>query len=192
MKHISHTNSIQNFHFENIIFFDTEFTHLDVEVGELLSIGLVKQTGEELYLELEYSGKKIHPWVKKKVLPYLLGDTVTKKTARKKLRDFFIPRGEALRGKSKKKGERAPYLMSYVNQFDAIFWYKLFGDPKKHPAFWIPLDFASILFAYGYDPESMRQDSFFTELGIDKSKFKLHNALEDAKMLKEVYEKIRF
>ena len=77
------------------------------------------------------------------------GEKIKKEDARIKLWEFI--------GKRKTK----PYLMSYVNQFDAIYWYQLFEDPKEHPAFWIPLDFASILFACGRDPEDMRKDSFF-------------------------------
>lgn len=160
---------------DNIIFFDTEFTNIDPTKGELLSLGLVKNSGEELYLELEYEGLEIHPWVEKKVLPYLIGKKVSKKEAQKQLWKFI--------GKNKKK----PYLVAYVNQFDAVYWYKLFNDPKDHPAFWIPIDFASILFAHGHDPESMRNDQFFMDLGIDRSKYRQHNALDDAKMLKEVY-----
>lgn len=159
---------------ENIIFFDTEFTFLDPEKGELLSIGLVKNTGEELYLELEYSGDA-HPWVKEKVLPYLTGHKVSKNEAIAQLKAFI--------------GDSKPFLMAYVNQFDAIFWYKLFGDPKNHPAFWIPIDFASILFGHGLDPWSLNREAFFKDLGIDKTKFQLHNALEDAKMLREIYKK---
>ncbi|MBT3538646.1 hypothetical protein HN481_00790 [Candidatus Parcubacteria bacterium] len=158
---------------DNIIFFDTEFTHLDVNKGELLSIGLLKQSGEELYLELEYEGKEVHPWVEDHVLPFLIGEKIKKEDARMKLWEFV--------------GEDKPYLMAYVNQFDAIYWYRLFADPKDHPAFWIPIDFASILFAHGRDPEEMRKDSFFEELGLDRTKYDHHNALEDAKMLKDAY-----
>jgi len=161
----------------NIIFFDTEFTHLDITKGELLSIGLVKQTGEELYIELEYDGLEIHPWVVKKVLPFLTGNKISREEAKKKLYRFFSGY------KSK------PYLMAYVNQFDAVYWYKLFGDPKDHPAFWIPIDFASILFVSGRDPEEMRKDRFFKELGIDKTKYNSHNALDDARLLRDVYHK---
>jgi len=157
---------------DNIIFFDTEFTFLDPEKGELLSLGLVKHTGEELYLELEYEGE-VHPWVQEKVLPYLTGTKVSKAEAVEQLKAFV--------------GDSKPYLMAYVNQFDAIFWYKLFGDPKNHPAFWIPIDFASILFGKGLDPWSLNKEAFFKELGIDKTKYQLHNALGDAKMLKDIY-----
>jgi len=168
---------MDKFYSDNIIFFDTEFTHMDTCQGELLSIGLVKSSGEELYLELEYQGLKIHPWVKEKVLPYLTGEQVSREVAQEKLWEFI--------GKDKKK----PYLMAYVNQFDSIYWYKLFGDPKEHPAFWIPIDFATILFAHGYNPESMRKDKFFEEIGVDVLKYQHHNALDDARKLKEVYER---
>lgn len=161
-----------------IIFFDSEFTHLDPNVGELISIGLVKESGEELYIELEYNEKQAHPWVKKKVIPFLTGEQVNKEIAREEIWNFI--------GKDRKE---KPYLMAYVNQFDAIYWYKLFEDPKNHPAFWIPLDFASILFAHGYKPDSMQKESFFTMLEIDKSKYNQHNALDDAKLLREVYQK---
>lgn len=40
-------------HEKELIFFDTEFTSLDPYKGEILSIGMVKENGEELYIELE-------------------------------------------------------------------------------------------------------------------------------------------
>lgn len=157
---------------DNIIFFDTEFTDLDVKKGELLSIGMIKNTGEELYLELEPDGP-IHPWVVDHVLPHLIGNPIPKDEAKEKLRAFV--------------GEGEPYLVAYVNQFDAVYWYQLFGGAKEHPAYWIPIDFASILFGYGYSPNSMGKHAFFEELGIDKDKYQLHNALEDARLLRDTY-----
>lgn len=157
---------------ENIVFFDTEFTTLDAKVGELMSIGLVKYTGEELYLELDYKSEP-HPWVTEHVLPYLTGEKVSYEEARQRLRVFL--------------GEGKPYLMAYVNQFDAIYWYRLFDSPQDHPAFWIPLDFASILFAHGFDPGSMGKDSFFKEIGVANDEYKQHNALQDALLLRQSY-----
>lgn len=157
---------------DKIIFFDTEFTSLDPVVGELMSIGMVKSTGEELYLELEYEHEP-HPWVIEHVIPFLTNQKVSKSEARQRLIDFL--------------GPDKPYLMAYVNQFDAIYWYKLFESAQEHPAFWIPLDFASVLFASGRDPGSMGQTAFFEELGIDKSVYQEHNALSDAKLLRDVY-----
>jgi DNA polymerase III epsilon subunit-like protein len=160
---------------DNIVFLDTEFTDLNARTGELLSIGMVAMDGSELYLEFEYHGP-VHPWVEKNILPTLTRSKVTKIAAEKIIRKWV--------------GESKPYAMAYVNQFDAIFWYDLMGSPKDtNPVFWIPIDFASILFANGDDPNSFAKDSFFTDLGIDVSVYTKHNALDDAQMLKEVYHK---
>lgn len=157
---------------ENVVFMDTEFTHLDPKKGELLSLGLIKYTGEELYIEFQYTVEP-HPWVVEHVLPTLSGNTVPNEEAKEMIREFV--------------GPDHPYLMAYVNQFDAMYWYELFGDPKSHPAFWIPIDFASILFAHGFDPNSMGKDVFFEKLGINKKIYHLHNALDDARLLRDVY-----
>lgn len=159
---------------DNIIFYDTEFSDLNVRTGELLSIGMVKYTGEELYLEFAYE-REVHPWVQKHVLPTLTGKQTTKQSAIEQLREFV--------------GKDQPFLVSYVNQFDAIYWYDLFGSPKDHPAFWIPIDFASILFAEGFDPNSMGKSAFFKSLGVDKEQYSLHNALDDARLLSDTYKK---
>lgn len=159
---------------DNIVFFDTEFSDLNARTGELLSVGLVKYTGEELYVELLHE-RPVHPWVKKNVLPTLTGDAVDRMTAVRAIEKFI--------------GTDHPYLVSYVNQFDAIFWYDLFGSPKSHPAFWIPIDFASILFACGYDPNSMGKKNFFSELGVTTESYALHNALDDARLLSLVYKR---
>jgi len=156
---------------DNIIFLDTEFSDLDPYKGELLSIGMVKPGGEELYLEIDYAGE-VGDWVRRNVIPHLTGPKFSRGEARSKIREFV--------------GDSTPYLVSYVNQFDAIYWYKLFGM-DDHPAYWIPIDFASILFGLGIDPTKYSSQKFLSELGIDGSKYKRHNALEDAKLLREIY-----
>lgn len=158
---------------ENIYFFDTEFTDLDIRRGELLSIGMINYSGEkELYLEFDYESP-VHPWVSKNVLPYLNQKKTSVKRAKELISAFM--------------GTDKPYLMAYVNQFDAMYWYRLFGDPKAHPAFWIPIDFASILFAHGFDPNSMGSEPFLKTLSINKNDFKAHNALDDARILRLSY-----
>jgi len=156
---------------DNIIFLDTEFSDLDPYKGELISIGMVKPSGEKLYLEIEYDGE-LSDWVKRNVITSFTGPTVSREEARAKIREFV--------------GDSEPYLMSYVNQFDAIYWYKLFGM-DDHPAYWLPIDFASILFGAGLSPTSVSDQIFLQELGIDSGNYKKHNALEDALFLKEVY-----
>ncbi len=157
----------------NIIFLDTEFSTLDPYKGEILSIGLVKLNGEELYLELEYDGET-NDWVRENILPTLTGDKVSREEAVSKIKKFV--------------GDQKPYAVGFVNQFDTLYVYKLFGT-DKHPFYWLPIDFASILFGNGIDPEKnlVEDNEVAKKLGIDVSKYKKHNALDDAKLLREVY-----
>lgn len=165
---------------DNIIFFDTEFTDLNPQKGEILSVGMVKMNGEELYLEIESSGET-SDWVKENILPMLKEQKVSKEEAAKKIIEFA--------------GADKPHLISYVIEFDAPFFYKLMGvggdkGNKDLPFHWIILDFASFLFATGMSPvafSSKEKESLVKELGIDISNYKEHHALEDAKLLREVY-----
>lgn len=158
----------------NIVFLDTEFSTLDPYKGEILSVGIVKLNGEELYLELEYDGN-VSEWVEKNIIPTLNSSKVDRNEAKKLIKDFI--------------GDKRPYAVGFINQFDAIYTYKLFGV-DKHPFYWIPIDFASILFSYGINPEDYileNKTDFFGKLGIDLEKFKQHNALDDAKLLREAF-----
>lgn len=161
----------------NIIFLDTEFSSLDPYKGEILSIGLVKLNGKKLYLELEYDGS-VDKWVRENIIPTLKEKKYSKDEVIKKINKFV--------------GKKKPFIISYVNQYDAIYTYKLFGKGNE-PFFWLPVDFASILFGMGIDPESYSPDdkkNFFKKIGIDASKYKMHNALDDARLLRDVYLKM--
>lgn len=168
---------------DNVIFFDTEFSNLDPYKGEVLSIGMVKVNGDELYLEIENTGE-VSPWVRENVLPLLTQPRMTREEARQKIIEFA--------------GENKPYLVSYVIEFDAPFLYKLLGvddenGNRKLPYHWIILDFASMLFALGRNPSdfaAQEKDALIKELGIDISMYREHHALDDAKVLREVYLKL--
>ena len=58
---------------------------MDPYKGEVLSIGLVKLSGEELYLELEYEGQ-VSSWVKKNIIPTLKDKKVSRKKAISKIK----------------------------------------------------------------------------------------------------------
>jgi len=140
-----------------------------------LSLGFVKMNGEELYLELEFKGEA-DKWPRENILPSLSKDKVTPEEAVRKIEEFI--------------GKERPYLMAYVNQFDMAYFYKLFGLDNFNERFsWIPIDLASILFAMNINPEILveREQSFFDKIGIDLAKYQQHNALDDAKLVKEVY-----
>jgi len=85
-------------------------------------------------------------------------------------------------------------VVAYVNQFDMMYFYKLFGLENFNEKFeWIPIDFASILFSQGINPEILveREKRYFDKLQINLLKYHQHNALDDAKLLREVYLKLR-
>lgn len=158
---------------DNIIFVDTEFTSLEPHKGEILSVGMVKMNGEEFYLELECSGE-LDQWVFDNILPTLRGEKVSREEAAKKIIDFV--------------GPDKPYMVSFVSQYDSLYLYKLLGF-SNNPFFRYPCDFASIMFARGFDPDtySKKGREFLINLGIDTSKYKMHNALDDARVLREAY-----
>lgn len=166
---------------DNVIFWDTEFTSLNPYKGELLSLAFVKPTGEELYLELDYQGE-MDPWVVANVVPTLNQPKVSAEEAIAKIFAFM--------------GSSKPYLVSYVNQFDTVYLYKLLktdNTTKDYPFNWIQIDIASMLFGTGVDPQkfSIRKPGNLAEqFGIDFSKYREHNALDDARLLRDIYLKL--
>jgi hypothetical protein len=154
---------------DNIIFMDTEFSTLDPYQGEILSIGLVRPNSEELYLELEYNGPT-NDWVKQNTLPTLTGKKVSREEARAKIKEFV--------------GDTKPFMVGYVNQYDTLYLYKLFGV-ENQPFWWLPIDFASIIFSVGKNPDKILE--FAEKLKINTGKYKQHNALDDAKLLRDTY-----
>ncbi len=91
----------------------------------------------------------------------LTGNKVSREEARKRIKKFV--------------GDGKPYALSYVNQYDTIYLYKLFqGD--ENPFFWLPIDFASLLFGANIDPKTPHADGTV-----------VHHALDDAKLLRENY-----
>jgi len=154
---------------DNIIFVDTEFSTLDPYEGEILSIGLIKPNGESLYLELEHAGS-VSDWVEENILPLMRGPKISREEAKRKIRKFV--------------GNDKPYMVSFVNQFDVIYFYKLFGVDDQ-PCYWMPVDFAAILFGAGLNPENL--SGVANKLGVDTEIYQKHNALDDAKLLRDLY-----
>lgn len=164
----------------NLIFIDTEFTSLDPSVGEILSIGIVKLSGEELYLELE-SKAVPSKWVEKNILPSLTAPKVTADQAVRQVRKFL--------------GRKKPFAIAYVDNYDALYAVKLFGEGEKIPFKWMTIDFASILFGAGINPTKLLASEsdakvFYRSLGIDPTKYRQHHALDDARLLRDVWLKV--
>jgi len=164
---------------KNLIFIDTEFTDLDPYKGELLSVGIVKLNGDELYIELEYDGESSE-WVTKHIIPTLTQTKVGRETAEKLIREFL--------------GDSLPFAVGFVDNYDVIYLTKIFGAGNL-PFRWMTIDFASILFAIGVNPVKFMADTsgakaFYRKLGIDLKQYRQHHALDDAKLVRDVWMKI--
>lgn len=164
----------------NIVFMDGEFAKLKPNGIDLLSIALIKPNGEELYLELDYKGK-VDDWVNENVIPKLSQKRVSKKEAVKLIKKFV--------------GKEKLYVVAYVNQFDWMGICKLFGakDVKRIaelPFKWVPIDFASILFSKGINVAETKMTEIAKKYNISTSKDDEHNALNDARVLKKLWERI--
>jgi len=160
----------------NLIFIDTEFTSLNPSIGEILSIGIIKLSGEELYIEIETDAVPSN-WVRRNILPTLTDMRVSKEEAKKIIRTFV--------------GHKKPFAVAYVDNYDSLYAVKLFGEGKL-PFEWMTIDFSSILFANGINPTKLlatESDAkkFYASLGIDLSAYKQHHALDDARLLRDVW-----
>jgi DNA polymerase III epsilon subunit-like protein len=158
------------------VFFDAEFTGHDILTDQLMSIGMVSLDGErEMYCELVYDADNTSAWVRENVVPYLTQEKITHEEARKRITQFC--------------GSSEPHLVATVNQYDMAFWHKLFAG-EKEPIHSIPIDFASMLFAVGLTPAREiggEKKKFYAQFDIDVDAYKMHNALDDAKLMRELY-----
>lgn len=146
------------------IFFDTEFIE-DGKTIDLISIGLVREDGAELYRECkECDLSKASPWVRENVLPHLSG----KKTSRFDIQRDIV----AFVGSN-------PEFYAYYASYDWICLCQLFGTmmdlPKDFPMF--PIDLKQYLWMIGNPP-------------LPKQMSTEHNALADAYWNMEVYAKV--
>jgi hypothetical protein len=160
---------------DNIIFYDSEFSSFNSKRGELMSIGMVKLSGEELYFELETTNEP-DEWVKENVVPKLTGDKISLAAAAEKMKEFA--------------GDSIPFLISYIDNYDTVYLKNIIGQEKNHIFNWITIDIAAMFFALGLNPQSFGNadnDGTFDKLGIDWQKYREHHALDDAKLLREFY-----
>jgi hypothetical protein len=101
------------------IWFDTEFIE-DGKTIELISIGMVREDGAELYLESSECDKShASQWVVENVFPHLTGDTCTRAEIAKKVLAFA---GEA------------PQFWAYYADYDWVVLCQLFGTMMQLPS----------------------------------------------------------
>ena len=156
------------------VFFDTEFTGLHKDTT-LISIGMVAENGQEFYAELnDYDKSQIDAWLEANVIANLYQGNAAMNTA-----------------------EAAHCVAGWLAQFDKVEMWSdclaydwvlfnhLFGHAFNIPrnVYYIPFDICTLFAAKGIDPDVSREQF----AGIDGAK---HNALHDARVIKECYEKL--
>jgi hypothetical protein len=173
------------------VFFDTEFSGLHQNTT-LISIGLVAESGETFYAELDdYDEKQVNDWIRENVIS--------------KLR--LEQRGLTARGNSSEyfgnKKQLAAYLRTWLNQFeyieiwsnclayDWVLFCQLFGGAFEVPknVYYIPFDICTSFKEKGIDPDISREE-FTKEIFKDQTVNK-HNALYDANIIRACYAKLQ-
>lgn len=157
------------------IFFDTEFTGLTKD-STLISIGLVAESGEKLYCELnDYDKSQVNDWIRENVIANLGGaDLVgTKSEVGAKVKEWLS------------KWDKVEMWAS-VPMWDWVLFCDLWGSAFDIPknVYYIPFDLATLLKVRGIDPDvNLEEYSRLEKTG------KSHNALWDAIVCKACYEK---
>lgn len=177
------------------IFFDTEFTGLHQQTT-LISIGCVSECGQEFYAELtDYDQSQIDDWLQENVIDNLMG-----------LQPLGKPNAPAILpnncycGNIKRIAIDLSKWLSQFNQvemwsdtlaYDWVLFNQLFGHAFNIPknVYYIPFDIATLLKAKGIDPDINREKFAYGEFYAEMKRNK-HNALWDAKVIRDCYKKL--
>lgn len=173
------------------IFFDTEFTGLHQKTT-LISIGLISECGKTFYAELtDYDKSQIDDWLQENVIANLQHDQTDDEF-------FYCHNGNILcTGDSEKvKFEITKWLSQFESvemwsdclSYDWVLFNQIFGHAFSIPqyVFYIPFDICTLFWAKGIDPDVNREEFSNMKEGIQK-----HNALWDAKVIRECFVKLQ-
>jgi hypothetical protein len=114
------------------LFFDTEFLEIN-EPGrtrvEMISIGIVREDGQSLYLEnsdFDWDRPEVDPWLVENVKPHLAGAGSESWASPQQMRERILDL----------VGDRTPEWWAYVAAYDWIALISLFGTLVERPAGW--------------------------------------------------------
>lgn len=169
------------------VFLDTEFTRAGLNTS-LISVGMVSEDGETLYLQLnDYDRTQVTPWLKDNILCLLEGSAVSSAEASIIVAEWFehVRRGQRIQ------------LISAGKLFDVMLLFNLWAKVEEGSTLktWrgrLPeciahkhhLDLDTAFFLHGINPD------------IDRASFAgcmeehRHNALSDALVVKACWEKL--
>jgi hypothetical protein len=156
-------------------YLDTEFS----EIGplypiELISIGIVAEDGREYYSEAVFSTSRVNEWVKQNVIPHLSGQPgKSLGTIAAEIKAFIPP----------KVGDDPAYMIpefwGYFADYDWVVFCQIFGTmmdlPKGYPMLC-------------YDLKQLAMHQGVPRRAFPQQEGQEHNALEDARWNKKVYD----
>ena len=175
------------------IFFDTEFTGLHQNTT-LISIGIVSECGKKFYAELtDYDKTQIDEWLQKNVIDNLLVKPNSENGIKYPDVSFYIGTQDSIK----------KYLTEWLSQFeevevwsdclayDWVLFNQIFGHAFNIPknVYYIPFDICTLFKIKKIDPDISREKFAFGTL-LTEMKDQKHNALWDAKVIKECYNKL--
>lgn len=155
------------------IFFDMEFTGLH-QYTTLISIGMVTKD-RRFYRQLnDYDDTQVDDWIRDNVISNLYNETsVSTEELRKDIEEFIEPY------------EHVEFWSDCLS-YDWVLFNQIWGHAFNIPSnvYYIPFDLCTLFKVKGIDPDVNREE--FAEMARGNEK---HNALWDAKVIRECYNK---
>ena len=173
------------------IFFDTEFTGLQQNTT-LVSIGLIAETGQTFYAELtDYDKSQINDWLQENVIDKLY----LTETDNAAYLDKWTLKSDTKAVKEALQVWLAQFdkveIWSDCLSYDWVLFNQIFGHAFNIPAnvYYIPFDICTLFKAKNIDPDISREKFAYGE-ELSEMKDKKHNALWDAKVIKDCYDRL--
>ena len=175
------------------IFFDTEFTGLHQKTT-LISIGLISECGKTFYAELtDYDKSQIDDWLQKNVIDNLILNENEHGLNSSSLNgDNKLYLGKTFDVKLSLQNWFSQFeqveIWSDCLSYDWVLFNQFFGHAFNIPenVYYIPFDICTLFYAKGIDPDISREEYS----GMTKNSVK-HNALWDAKVIRECFFKLQ-
>jgi hypothetical protein len=181
---------------EKKIFFDTEFTGLHQNTT-LISIGLISDCGKTFYAELfDYDESQVDSWITTNVINNLILEKEPWTTIEDETRTNITHYGDikSLKEELTKWLEQFGQVEMWSDclSYDWVLFNQIFGHAFNIPenVYYIPFDICTSFKEKGIDPDISREEYSGMTIGNFGDVCKKHNALWDARVIQECYNKL--
>ncbi len=178
------------------IFLSTQFTRLHHKT--LISVGMATEAGEDFYFECtDYDKSQVDDWLQENVIKYLLlGDSKIGKVDEPPEAKSHYFKGDKSYLSSELKKWLSEFeqveIWSDVLAYNWVLFSQIFGHTSGIPGnvYHIPFDIATMFKLGGVDPGISREKFAGYHTGINGDLPKRYNALWDARIIKDCYDKM--